>query len=496
MRNSFFFAAALLACSSLSGQSSPPPLITGDFADPSIIRSGNDYFAVGTSSEWAPHFPVYHSTDLRSWQQTGYIFDKAPDWTVGSFWAPEYYRIGNKLLFYYTARRKSDNKSCLGVATSDYPDRGFADHGVLIDHGTEAIDAFVFDDDGQLYISFKAYGLDKRPIELLAYKLSADGLHLEGEPFMLLRDDEKKGMEGQSMLKRNGYYYLFYSAGGCCGAGCSYNVQVARSRNLAGPYEKYEGNPILAGYDNWQCTGHGTFVSTPENAVYYLHHAYDKAGTVYTGRQGMLSALAWNDETNWPRLLAPATTGNQPAGIADEFDAATPAIYWQWDWRHSTAQVQQKNGRLSLAGISKSDNQAGTVLTVRPAQPAFKVQTAMPAASPALTGLAYYGDATAAIGFGVEKNKLIVWQIKNKERKQLATRSLPGEKAELQIQVTAEHKALFKYRLPGKAWQNMPLEPVPVDFLPQWDRSPRPGLHTHATTRNPATFDYFSLVYE
>jgi hypothetical protein len=51
----------------------------------------------------------------------------------------------------------------------------------------EAIDAFIFNDNGQLYITFKAYGLDDRPIEILGSKLSADGLKLEGEPFSLIK---------------------------------------------------------------------------------------------------------------------------------------------------------------------------------------------------------------------------------------------------------------------------------------------------------------------
>ena len=78
-------------------------------------------------------------------------------------------------------------------------------------HGTEAIDAFIYDDNGQLYISWKAYGLDKRPIELLGCKLSADGLHLEGEPFSLLVDDEESRHGRPVPLQTRGLllYYIF-----------------------------------------------------------------------------------------------------------------------------------------------------------------------------------------------------------------------------------------------------------------------------------------------
>lgn len=139
---------------------------------------------------------------------------------------------------------KSTGISYIGVATSDSPLHEFTDHGPIITYGTEAIDAFIYDDNGQLYISWKAYGLDKRPIELLGCKLSADGLHLKGEPFSLLVDDEEIGMEGQYHFKQGDYYYIIYSAHGCCGPSSNYDVYVARSKNFCGPYENIQEIPF------------------------------------------------------------------------------------------------------------------------------------------------------------------------------------------------------------------------------------------------------------
>ena len=39
-------------------------------------------------------------------------------------------------------------------------------------------------------------------------KLSADGLHLDGEPFTLLVDEKGIGMEGQYHFKEGDYYYI------------------------------------------------------------------------------------------------------------------------------------------------------------------------------------------------------------------------------------------------------------------------------------------------
>ena len=203
-----FFCAASLA-TGLAQQESyfTNPVIHGDVADPSIIRIDQTYYITGTSSEWAPYYPVFTSTDLVNWQQTGHVFDEKPEWTKSSFWAPEWYQHKGKVYVYYTARKQSDNISCIGVAVADSPTGKFKDYGPVVEFGKEAIDAFILEDKGKLYISWKAYGLDNQPIELLACKLTDDGLRLDGKPFSLLRDDERQGMEGQHWFKKDGYYY-------------------------------------------------------------------------------------------------------------------------------------------------------------------------------------------------------------------------------------------------------------------------------------------------
>ncbi|MBQ2718767.1 MAG: family 43 glycosylhydrolase, partial [Clostridia bacterium] len=57
------------------------PVIPSDVADPSLIRVGNDYYATGTSSEWAPHYPIFHSTDLVNWKHV--LIDHGGDRGIG-----------------------------------------------------------------------------------------------------------------------------------------------------------------------------------------------------------------------------------------------------------------------------------------------------------------------------------------------------------------------------------------------------------------------------
>lgn len=469
-------------------------VIAGDFADPSIIKANNGYYAVGTSSEWAPHFPIYRSSDLQRWTQVGFVFDKAPDWTVGSFWAPEYYFHNNTYYIYYTARRKKDNISCIGVATSKFPDKGFTDHGVIVDYGKEAIDAFVYNDNGQLYLSFKAYGLDQRPIELLGSKLSADGLKLEGELFSMLKDDEKQGMEGQSILKKGDYYYLFYSAGGCCGNGCSYNVSVARSKTFTGPYEKYSQNPILTANDAWKCPGHGTFLQEGGRYV-YLYHAYNKQSNVFTGRQGMLATLTWPQDNGWPSFSSQPAGGPTSNDLRVSFTAKT-TMPWQWDFRHANPVIRYEAGKLRLSGTATEGNQTGVVITVRPVSDHFVAGTTVENSNGALKGLAFYGDANAAIGIGTNRDSVVYWMVKDNRKIILASQKL-SHKAPVVLTLTMHPdrtcEVAFTQNKNGTGLQ--PLGPkTTIDFLPQWDRSPRIGLHFQGAPDEEAVFSDFKLI--
>ncbi|MES2426874.1 MAG: glycoside hydrolase family 43 protein [Bacteroidota bacterium] len=479
-----------------SAQRNDGAAIAGDFADPSIIKVGKTYYAVATSSEWAPHFPIFKSTDLKNWHQAGYVFDKTPEWTSGSFWAPEYYKIKDTYYIYYTARRKTDNTSYIGVATSKYPDKGFTDHGLLITFGKEAIDAFVFNDNGHLYITFKAYGLDKRPIEILASKLSADGLKLEGEPFSLLKDEQRIGMEGESILKRNGYYYIFYSAGNCCGVQCSYNVRVARSKSFKGPYEVYANNPILSENDKWKCMGHGTFVKGNNGADLYLHHAYNKESMAFTGRQGLISELVWSKNNEWPSFKTQEIAGGAVADIHDSFTTTTVAKYWQWDFRNSSPIIKQQKGVLNLSGSVKQGNETGIVLTARPVSGSFTMTTTVLNNNAALKGLSFYGDANIAFGIGTQNDRIVLWQVKGNKFSTIAQETTPGKlPVQLKFEVNEDRICQFYFKQGNEGWKELKTEtPVKANNLPQWDRSPRAGLHFKGDANQDAQFSDFSIV--
>lgn len=483
------------------------PVIRGDMADPSIIKIKDTYYATGTSSEWAPYYPMYSSKDLINWKQIGHVFHKKPEWTSHSFWAPELFVHNDKVYCYYTARRKTDGVSYIGVAVSDAPSSEFKDHGPIVEYGTEAIDAFIYDDNGQLYISWKAYGLDKRPIELLGCKLSADGLKLEGEPFSFLVDDENIGMEGQYHFKQGDYYYIVYAAHGCCGPSSDYDVYVARSKNFKGPYEKYEGNPILhGGTGDYISCGHGTAVKTPDGRMFYMCHAYLKGGGFYAGRQPVLHEMLVSDD-QWVHFkTGELSLAKQPlpfqdtkqyevSDFEDSFDGKRLKIDWAWNYPYSDISVAFEKGKLLLSGYPKEGNLYGTALCLRSMAPDYSYKTKLLCANKSVKGLTMYGDDKNLVIWGVSGNRLFLKTVKDNVES-LLHESVCNEK-ELHLKIKVEKGCLlyFYQSKDGVKWTLLQNTPFQGRGLVRWDRVPRPGLIHIGETGEPAEYESFQLKY-
>lgn len=501
--------AAALSCLGAGAQEAVfrNPVIAGDLADPTVVRIDNTYYAAGTSSEWAPFYPLYASKDLINWKQTGHLFEEQPAWTKSSFWAPELYCHGGKVYAYYTARRKSDGTSYIGVATADRPEGPYADHGIVVEYGTEAIDAFVLEDGGELYISWKAYGLDQRPIELLACKLTADGLRLDGEPFSLLRDDEGKGMEGQHWLKIGGYYYIVYAVNNCCGPGSDYAVAVARSKNLRGPYEKYSGNPILHGGGEVQSCGHGTITTTPDGRMFYLCHAYLSGPRFGLGRQPILQEIVMGDD-RWLRFkggdtarleqpLPIAGTAQQPVfDFADDFTGDRLRPEWSWNYPYATPDIELTGGRLCLSGRPKEGVTSGTALCLRATASDYTLETALADRNTGWSGMTVYGDDRNLLAWGLQGDRLQLKVIGDGKETLLDDSIRIGMHLPvyLRIEVRQNVPVSFEYSTDGRTWKQREALPAGARQLMRWDRAARPGLYYEGPEEQFAGFEYMRMT--
>lgn len=499
---------AVLSCAAREKGFFENPVISGDIPDPTIIRIGNRYYAAGTSSEWAPFYPMFVSKDLVNWKQTGHVFTEKPEWASGSFWAPELFSHEGKIYCYYTARQKSSGISYIGVAVADSPSEKFTDFGPLVEYGSEAIDAFVFDDNGQLYISWKAYGLDKRPIELLCSKLSDDGLRLEGEPFSLLKDDERIGMEGQYQFKKGDYYYIIYSAHGCCGPGSDYDVYVARSKNFRGPYEKFSGNPILHGDESdFQSCGHGTVAETPDGRMFYLCHAYANGDDFFIGRQPVLHELEMTED-GWLRFKTGETAvrsqetpfrGTVQKRIhifEDMFRSRKLKHEWTWNYGYSNICTETGAGRLVLTGTPVGGSASGAALCVRPSSPHYTCETEVLNSNNSMKGLTVYGDDKNFIFWGTEGAHLTLKSVTEGRERTIFSKPEDGKVfLKMDIEYGSGDGFSFLWSNDGINWNRAVTAFTDTASLIRWDRMPRPGLMHNGDSEEPAIFGYFRIKY-
>jgi xylan 1,4-beta-xylosidase len=470
------------------------PVIAGDFADPSVIRVGDTYYAAGTSSEWGPAFPIYTSKNLVDWQYVGPVFAQLPAWATGSYQAPELFFLNGTFYVYYTARRKSDKQFFIGVASTNDLKKGFADHGILVEWTNEATDAFVIEDKGKLFVTWKAYGADKdRPIEILGAELSADGLRITGKEFSLIRADDKNweegSVEGQAIFKRGNYWYMLFSSNTCCGEQCGYQVGMARAERLQGPWTKFPENPVLFGDETWKCPGHGTVVTTPDNRYFYLHHAYNPVDFTFTGRQAVLSELVWDDTSKWPSFRY----GKTPPAQAESAMGASAVINhsffinyerntlkapWVYDVSLSKPVFGPKNGALRIENSNTGATANFVGLVVK--KGAYTFTAELVTQNELMQSIVVYGDARNAVGYGINKNKISLWQVKDGVYAVLNTQEIPDKYKNINLKLQSRFGRFYEFSWDVKGQKIDSLTSsvrIEGSWLPRPDWAPRVGVN-------------------
>ena len=206
----------------------------------------------------------------------------------------------------------------IGCAVADSPEGPFLNSRKLFisnEIGVQnSIDPFYIEDNGHKYLFWGSFR------GIYAIELSDDGLSVkEGAEKVKIAGTLT---EGTYIIKRDGYYYLFGSAGSCCeGGNSTYHVMVARSENLMGPYVNKVGERALDNqfsnllYRSPDVVGPGhnsELVLDDAGQHWMLYHGYDAKDTG-SGRKVFLDKVTW-DKDGWPVIenLRPSVTAERP----------------------------------------------------------------------------------------------------------------------------------------------------------------------------------------
>ena len=411
---------------------------------------------------------------------------------------------------YYVGRKKGGPLS-LAVATAPHPTGPWTDHGPMIGQEVGSIDAVpISDEKGDRYLIWKEDGNSrKRPTPLWIQKLSPDGTKLVGEMKEIMRNDaawERNLIEGPFVLRRNDWYYLFYSGSACCGRECDYALGVARAKDLLGPWEKYQQNPILAGNAEWKCPGHGSIVTDAQGRDYLLYHAYHAKTFVYVGRQGLLDEITWQ-ANGWPSInnnKGPSTNSAitisaNALNFSDEFSNSKFRPEWQWPQNnHPDMKVSDGFAVLRPAGTNAKDVVA-SVIAVKTTTGDYTALTALDTKSlsaESKAGLSAYGDRENALGVTSDGTTITLWRRQRNKTETVAT--IPSPKTpRLHLQMVAKdgHRFQFASSADGREWKSVGNDVnVEGQHLPPWDRGVRVALTSGGSEKATARFDFLKVT--
>lgn len=257
-------------------KTSPAEIVSATLpiADPYILLHNGTYYAYGTSV--GNGFEVYYSNDLESWKRSDSLaLSEKDSYGSYSFWAPEVYYIKKEKKFYlfYSAEEH------ICVATSDSPLGPFKQDVQKPIREEVSIDTSVFfDDDGKAYLYFVRFkdgngnviwcaeleeNLKAIKEETLTQCIAAT------EPWELILP---KVVEGPSVIKQDGKYYMLYSGNGYTSQ--DYAIGFAVADSPFGPWKKYDKNPILHKYKGLVGVGHGAPFIDKDGHWRYIFHAH------------------------------------------------------------------------------------------------------------------------------------------------------------------------------------------------------------------------------
>lgn len=267
------------------------------FGDPFVMFTNGSYYLYGTGGA-DKGFAAYSSTDLVNWKPEGQVYhhDNRNGWSDpkaawdGAYWAPEVYEVKGKYYLFYSAQWKVNPTNevenfRIGVAVADRPTGPFTDlhNRPIFDPGYPIIDANVFfDNNGKMYLYYSR-ACYKHPVKsevatfakmkgwyreieeswVYGVELKPDFSGVKGKPVLLLRppvsmkdkqaewesrsvtsrEVNRRWTEGSTTFKKDGIYYIMYSANHFGGE--HYAVGYGTGRSPLGPFKKAANNPVL-----------------------------------------------------------------------------------------------------------------------------------------------------------------------------------------------------------------------------------------------------------
>ena len=278
------------------------------FADPTVYVENGKYYMTGTMGYGSPKvFTLLESTDLEHWTSPDgdkwHTLINTDSTTFGTdmFWAPQIFKDGGKYYLAYTANEQT------AWAVSDSLAGPYVQSEVKpIDGSEKNIDPFVFkDDDGKYYLYHVRFNHGNY-LWVAEFDVNTGSINPEtlkqcleySEPW----EKTDNGvwdpiMEGPTVIKKDGTYYLIYSANHF--ENPDYAVGYATALSPVGPWTKHPGSPFIhRSIVGENGSGHGDLFAGLDGKTYYVYHVHNSAEQVAPRRTRIVPLqFVMNDST-------------------------------------------------------------------------------------------------------------------------------------------------------------------------------------------------------
>ena len=417
-------------------------VLDGDFADPSIVRVGEDFYMTHSSYDYVPGLLIWHSKDLKNWTPVKYALNEY----IGDVWAPDLVYYKNKFYIYFPASGTN------WVITANDPKGEWTKPIELKTNGIDP--GHIATPDGKRYLYLN---------NGFVIELTSDGLAVKGKKKKVYDGwpipegwiNECFCLESPKLNYLNGYYYLTSAQGGTAGPSTSHMVVTARSENVLGPWENSPYNPVVhtwSSNEKWWSKGHGTIFDDANGNWFVVYHAYLK-DNLNMGRHVLIEPIKWTSD-DWFRLKRRAM--KEPATISfdnlklspDSFESDKIKMQWQFSGIKSLGEVKISDGKLVL----KTDSNMKVMHANTPGTD-FDVTVELSTESSDLEyGLVMYYNEDEFVGIGSKNNTIYLL-----ERGRVANGpKIKGEGYRFMKLIRRQNDLQVAYSRDGELWSYYP----------------------------------------
>ncbi|SFQ97697.1 glycoside hydrolase family 43 protein [Poseidonocella sedimentorum] len=264
------------------------PILPGFNPDPSICRAGETYYIATSTFEWYPGVQIHRSDDLVKWELCARPLSRASQLDMRGnpdscgVWAPCLSHADGLFWLVYTDVKRLDGNfkdAHNYIVTAPSIEGPWSEPTYVNSSGFDP--SLFHDDDGRKWflnlrwkhLSDSIGGHPTNPAfdGILLQEWSPE-TGLTGDVRCIFEGSPLGLAEGPHLHKRGGWYYLTVAEGG---TGYDHAVTMARSRDIAGPYELHPDTHLITARNApeapLQRAGHGQIVETPEGETYHTH---------------------------------------------------------------------------------------------------------------------------------------------------------------------------------------------------------------------------------